>query len=178
MPKEASLWAMSHQDPQQMCRLQSIQQRQAARKAAASGAQPAQAQQPVQGLQPSHVAVSKLEVSADGVSVPQQSSALAAGLTPAQELGQKVWALSSEPIGDCVVVSTAAVSVTVGARQNEGAARTKRMVVTSDRVDSNKALRVQSLKQELAAAEAVVAELTSWLADAEAELEEDRVTSR
>ena len=37
--------------------------------------------------------------------------------------------------------------------------------------DSQKALRVQSLRQELAAAEGVVSELKAWLADAEAELE-------
>ena len=37
--------------------------------------------------------------------------------------------------------------------------------------DSQKALRVQSLRQELAAAEGVVSELRAWLADAEAELE-------
>ena len=178
MPKEASLWALSHQDSQRQCTLQSIQQRQAARKAAGLGAQAAHAQQPLQSLQPSHGAVSRLEASANSVSVPEQSLVLAAGPTPAQELGQDVQASRSDPVGVCPALCTASVSVAAGARQKEVAACSKGRVLTSDRVNSNKALRVHSLRQELVAAEAVVAELKSWLADAEAEVEEDRVTSR
>lgn len=174
MPKEASLWAMSRQDPQRQCPVQSLQQRQAARKAARSGAPSAQAEQPRQDAWPVQACVPELEKSADSTSNPEQSSTQAGG-SAAQRLDQDVQLLSSDTscrAGECAVQGAALASAEVHAGRMEGPSSRIQTGLARDMADSNKALRVQSLRQELAAAEAVVAELKSWLADAEAELEE------
>ena len=64
---------------------------------------------------------------------------------------------------------TSLPSAVVHAKQGQTAALEQKAAVR-DQASPNKALRVQSLRQELIAAEAVVAELKAWLADAEAEL--------
>ena len=175
MTKEASLWAMSRQDPQHECSLQTLQQRQAARKAARLGAVSSRTVQ--QDQKPLQACVSGLGKSPDSIISPHLSSAVAGGFTSLQ-VNKDVQILSSTTsclAGDCAVQASGAGSAGVGAGQTEKAALHRQTGSVRNKASSKSALRVQSLRQELAAAEAVVAELKSWLADAEAELEEERV---
>lgn len=177
VPKEASLWAMSRQDPQRQCSVPSVQQRQIARKAAKLGAALTEARQPMQKPRPSTVCASGPASSATSSSAPLQSCAPAGG-TEAQQLLQEEQlqpSSSSDPVGSCAVHGAAPASALVDAKQGgpaclAGTACLAQTAAARDWASPNKALRVQSLRQELIAAEAVVAELKSWLADAEAEL--------
>ena len=185
VPNEASLWAMSRQDPQRQYSVQSLRQRQAARKAVKSGALPAQqpnqiwdtlpaarsgtlpAQQPLQSLQPLCSAVTEQEVSATSTAAPEQPSALA-GNSKVQETDGDVTMRSNDSASRFIAQSTNAVGAAANA--NHQGDSSKQTGVDGTVGNSNKALRVEALRQELIAAEAVVSELKAWLADAEADL--------
>ena len=169
VPKEASLWAMSRQDLQRQCSVPTLQQRHVARKAARSAAAPAQ------DLQPLHLC--GLEVSANSTSAPEQFF-LAAEPSAIRELSEDEQLPSSDPAGRCPLQGSGSGSARSSAMPKETVPCLKQAGVAQGKANSNKALRVQSLRQELVAAEAVVEELKSWLADAEAELEEERANGR
>jgi len=185
VPNEASLWAMSRQDPQRQYSVQSLRQRQAARKAVKSGALPAQqpnqiwdtlqaarsgtlpAQQPLQSLQPPCFAVTEQELSATSTAAPEQPSALAGG-SKLRETDGDVTMRSNDSASIFIAQSTNAVGAAANAiHQGDSGKQTG---VAGTVGNSNKALRVEALRQELIAAEAVVSELKAWLADAEADL--------
>ena len=185
VPNEASLWAMSHQDPQRQYSVQSLRQRQAARKAAKYGAPPAAqqpnqiwdpsqaarsgtlpAQQPSQSLQPS---CTEKEVSATSTAALEQPSALA-GSSKIRETDGEVQLQSNNSANRFTAQGTNAVSAAANAIHQDRGDAGKQAGVAAKVETSNKALRVEALRQELIAAEAVVSELKAWLADAEAEL--------
>ena len=173
VPQAASLWVMACQDPGRPSSVLSLQHRQAARKAAKLGALPAQ--QSSQTFLPacsSSSALSAAEVSA----ARPTAQPFTAAPRDAAYIGAQL-----ERTG--VVDLTGSQKETV--RSKRGTAEHPTASATESRKhearncvgragaapDSQKALRVQSLRQELAAAEGVVSELKAWLVDAEAELE-------
>ena len=176
IPKEASLWAMSRQDPERQCSVPTLQQRHVARKVARAGAQPAQAPQPLLGLRPLEACASGLEVSATSMSASEHSLPQAEPDT-APDLGRDVQLPPSDPARRCILQGTDCADTAERARLRETAPCPKKTGLAQRKANSNRALRVQSLRQELVAAEAVVQELKSWLADAEAELKEERANS-
>lgn len=155
---------LARQDPKMQSSVQSLQQRRAARKAAKSDSQPPPvSQQPSQHLscKPSSAIVQ--EVSAASTAATQQASAVVKLETqPDMQLVE---------FGCCQATGREAGPTRASSMQADGLGvreQTKRAVREPD---TQKAMRVQSLQQELAAAEAVVSELKAWLADAEAEME-------
>ena len=169
--KEASLWAMSRQDSQQQYSVPSVQQRQLARKAVKIGAALTEARQPAQKPQPSHVCAPGPALSATSIPAPLQTRAPAGGGSAQRLLQEEQLQLSSslDPAGSCTVHGTSLSNAVVHAKEGRTASLEQK-AAARNRASPNKALRVQSLRQELIAAEAVVAELKAWLADAEAEL--------
>ena len=168
MPKEASLWAMSRQDAHRQCSVPTLQQRHVARKAARSGAASAQ------DLQPLHL--DGLENSANSLSAPEQLSSLAEPNAICEHVKNEL--PSSGPAGSCLLRAEGSGNAGECARPKAEVPCLKQALLAQSKATSNKALRVQSLRQELVAAEAVVQELKTWLADAEAELEEEQVNGR
>ena len=172
IPRAASLWVMACQDPGRPSAVLSLQHRQAARKAAKSGARPAQ-----QSSQTFLPACSSSSLSAAEVSVarpaPQPSTAAAhnTALPGGQRERTGVVDLTGSQKEIMQSDRNAAELPTASAtdsRQREARGGLGRAGAAPS---SQRALRVQSLRQELTAAEAVVSELKAWLADAEAELE-------
>ena len=175
-PTEASLWALSRQHPQRRTFIRTLQQRQAARKAAKVGPQPAQ-QPSLRSALPGNPVASGQDMSAASTAGAQLESSMAGHSEPA-EPEQDVQLASSDAPGPA---QNRAAMNGLGAIHAWAAANGARR--TGDTADapeqaskvardpnSQTALRVQSLRQELAAAELVVSELKAWLAEAEADL--------
>ena len=173
VPQAASLWAMACQDPGRPSSVLSLQHRQAARKAARSGVRPAQ--QSSQTLLPacsSSDTLSAAEVSAARPTTqPSTAAARNIACTGAQLERAGVVDLTGSQKETVQSRKEAVEPPTASAKEpkkREGRSCLERAGAAPE---SQSMLRVQSLRQELAAAEAVVSELKAWLADAEAELE-------
>ena len=159
---------MACQDPGRPSSVLSLQHRQAARKAAKSGVQPAQ--QSSHTLLPacsSSTTLSAAEVSAARPTAAAWNTACTgarlerAGAVDLTGSQKETVQSKSETIRH--PTASAKGSMKHEARDCHGRA------IAAPR--SQRVLQMQSLRQELAAAEAVVSELKAWLADAEAELE-------
>ena len=171
VPRAASLWVMACQDPGRPSSVLSLQHRQAARKAAKPGARPAQ--QSSQTFLPACSSSSTLSAAnvpaARPSAQPSTAAALGTAFTGAQRERTSVVDLTEsqmEPVQSERKTVEHSTASAMESRKHEA-----RGCVGRTQPDSQKALRVQSLRQELAAAEGVVSELRAWLADAEAELE-------
>ena len=93
-PTEASLWTLSRQVPQRQPRIQTLQQRQAARKAAILGSQPAQ-QPSIQSALPGNPVASGQDITAASAAGIQLDSSMARQSEPA-EPDQDVQLVSSD----------------------------------------------------------------------------------
>ena len=171
-PTEASLWTLSRQVPQRQPPIQTLQQRQAARKAAILGSQPAQQpsiQRPVASGQ---------DITAASAAGIQLDSSMARQSEPA-EPDQDVQLVSSDAPAPAknrpAMNGLGAIHARAAADGAQKIGDSADVPEQASKVvrdpNSQAALRVQSLRQELAAAELVVFELKAWLAEAEAELE-------
>ena len=169
----ASLWVMACQDPGRPSSVLSLQHRQAARKAAKSGALPAQ--QSSQAFLPacsSSSTLSAAEVSAARPTAQPFTAAardsICTGAQPEHTDFVDLTGSQKVPLQSNRGTAARPAASATDSRQREARGCVGRAGAAPD---SQKALRVQSLRQELAAAEGVVSELKAWLADAEAELE-------
>ena len=174
-PTEASLWALSGHHPQRQTFIKTLQQRQAARKAAKVSSQPAQ-QPSLQSFLPGNPMASGKDMSAASTAGAQLDSSMA-GQSEPTEPDQDLQLVSSDAPAPAKERPAIKGLGAIHAAAN-GARRTGDIADAPEHAskvardpNSQAALRVQSLRQELAAAELVVSELKAWLAEAEAEIE-------